>query len=57
MLSEQEFNSKTTEEVQRIFSRQHILVYGNQTPKCNFDSESLLALADEDKKISIQGEL
>jgi hypothetical protein len=57
LLSAQDFEKATTEEIQNMFRERHLLVadWAARTPKCQFDLSGLSRLARTTQNISING--
>ena len=55
ILSKQEFESKSGDEIQGIFRRKHIVVYDQFQPTLAFDEKGLKTLGDLNKSVTIHG--
>lgn len=56
VLTENAFRQSTTEEIQALFRKQHLVVTQASTaPKCKFDQSTLLRFARINQQISING--
>jgi len=55
ILSQQEFKSKSADEIQAIFRRKHIVVYDQFEPTLAFDEKGLRTLGDLYKSVTIHG--
>ena len=55
ILSKQEFESKSGDEIQAIFRRKHIVIYDQFQPTIAFDEKGLKTLGDLHKSVTIHG--
>ena len=56
VMTQEEFDCKRPEEIQAIFSKQHIVISRSPNQVAKFDQEALLEIAREDQLLSINGQ-
>jgi len=57
VMSKQEFESKSDQEVQDLFKRKHIVVHDQFEPTLSFDEKGLRTLGNLHRPVTIQGML
>jgi hypothetical protein len=55
ILSKQEFENKSDEEIQQLFRRKHVVVHDQFEPTLSFDENGLRTLGDLYKPVTIHG--
>jgi len=56
IMTQEEFDCKRPEEIQAIFSSQHIVISHTPNQAVKFDKEALLEIAQEDQLLSVNGQ-
>jgi len=56
VMTQEEFDCKRPEEIQAIFSKQHIVISHAPNQAVKFDEEALLEIAREDQLLSVNGQ-